>query len=98
MVECQEAIGKVEDRTLPGPAGPIPYRVYTPLAANDELSGGVIFFHGEPGYWVTLIRTIACAAFSLMKVAADLFQSIIGLRLSIRSLLLLKMHALQQHG
>jgi acetyl esterase len=46
MVECKEAIGKIEDRTLPGPAGPLPFRVYTPLAADDEPSGGVIFFHG----------------------------------------------------
>ena len=36
-----------------------------------------------------LIPMTACAAFSLMKVAADLFQSIIASRLSIRSLLLL---------
>ena len=50
MVECKEAIGKIEDRTLPGPAGPLPLRVYTPVAANDEPSGGVIFFHG--GAWV----------------------------------------------
>ena len=50
MVECKEAIGKIEDRTLPGPAGPLPFRVYTPLAANDAPSGGVIFFHG--GAWV----------------------------------------------
>ena len=32
MVECEEAIGKIEDRTLPGPAGPLPFGVYTPLA------------------------------------------------------------------
>jgi acetyl esterase len=50
IVECEEAIGKIEDRTLPGPAGPLSYRVYTPLAANDGPSGGVIFFHG--GAWV----------------------------------------------
>ena len=50
MVECKEAIGKIEDRTLPGPAGPLPFRVYTPLAADDKPSGGVIFFHG--GAWV----------------------------------------------
>jgi acetyl esterase len=49
-VECKEAIGKIEDRTLPGPAGPLPFRVYTPAAANDEPSSGVIFFHG--GAWV----------------------------------------------
>ena len=45
-----------------------------------------------------LIPMTACAAFSLMRAAVDLFQSIIGLRLSIRSLPPLKMRALQQHG
>ena len=50
MVECKETIGKIENRILPGPAGPLPFRVYTPAAANDEPSGGVIFFHG--GAWV----------------------------------------------
>ena len=50
MVECKEPIGKIEDQTLPGPAGPLPFRVYTPLAAKDEPSGGIIFFHG--GAWV----------------------------------------------
>src|SRR6476659_1676420 len=50
MVECKEAIGKIENRTLPGPAGPLPFRVYTPLSANDDPSGGVIYFHG--GAWV----------------------------------------------
>src|SRR6516165_5309395 len=50
IVECKEAIGKIEDRILPGPAGPLPFRIYTPVVANDEPSGGVIFFHG--GAWV----------------------------------------------
>jgi acetyl esterase len=50
MVESKETIGKIEDRTLPGPAGPLPFRVYTPVAANDEPSGGIIYFHG--GAWV----------------------------------------------
>ena len=50
IVEGKEAIGKIEDRTLPGPAGPLPFRIYTPLAANDQSSAGVIFFHG--GAWV----------------------------------------------
>ena len=34
MVECKEAIGKIEDRTLPGPAGPLPFRVYTPCGGQ----------------------------------------------------------------
>ncbi len=50
MVEGKEPIGKIENRTLPGPAGPLPFRVYTPVAANDEPSGGIIYFHG--GAWV----------------------------------------------
>jgi acetyl esterase/lipase len=50
IVECEEAIGKIEDLTLPGPAGLLPFRIYTPLVANDEPSGGLIFFHG--GAWV----------------------------------------------
>ena len=29
MVECKEAIGKIEDRTMPGPAGPLSFRIYT---------------------------------------------------------------------
>jgi acetyl esterase/lipase len=50
MGECQATIIHLENRTLPGPAGPIPFRIYTPVAAIDEPSGGVIFFHG--GAWV----------------------------------------------
>jgi alpha/beta hydrolase family protein len=40
----------------------------------------------------------AYAAFSLMKAAVELFQSIIALRLSTNSLPPSKMRALQQHG
>jgi acetyl esterase/lipase len=98
MVECEEAIGKIEDRTLPGPAGPLPYRVYTPLATKDEPSGGVVFFHGGAWVLVILIRMTACAAYLLMRAAVGFFQLITGLRLSIHSLLPLKMHAPQQHG
>ena len=50
LVECQEAIGNVENGTLPGPAGPLPFRVYTPSTLNDAPAAGVVFFHG--GAWV----------------------------------------------
>ena len=50
MVESKEATCQIEDRTLPGPAGPIPFRLYTPAAAHDEPSGGIIYFHG--GAWI----------------------------------------------
>jgi acetyl esterase len=50
IVACKEAIGKIEDRTLPGPAGPLPFRIYTPFAVKDAPSGGLVFFHG--GAWI----------------------------------------------
>jgi acetyl esterase len=50
MVECREAIGNIESGLLPGPSGPLSFRVYTPLTLEDEPSAGVIFFHG--GAWV----------------------------------------------
>jgi len=43
------AIGKTEDRSIPGPAGDIPVRIYTPVAAGG--TGPVlIYYHG--GGWV----------------------------------------------
>jgi acetyl esterase/lipase len=40
------AVGRVEDRTLPGPAGALGIRIYTPLDAGPELLPGLIYFHG----------------------------------------------------
>ena len=40
------AVGRVEDRTLPGPAGALGVRIYTPLDAGSELLPGLIYFHG----------------------------------------------------
>ena len=39
-------IGKVEDQTMPGPAGDIRIRVYTPVAAPAGPLPGLVFFHG----------------------------------------------------
>jgi acetyl esterase len=39
-----EAVAKVENRTIPGPAGSIPVRVYTPPASGPH--PGLVFFHG----------------------------------------------------
>jgi len=41
----KEPVGSVEDRTVPGPAGPVPIRVYRP----DDGSGRplIVFFHGS---------------------------------------------------
>jgi acetyl esterase/lipase len=46
--EAPEAVGAVEDRTLPGPAGGIPVRVYSP--AGDGPFPLLVYFHG--GGWV----------------------------------------------
>jgi len=35
-----------EDRALPGPAGDIAYRLYTPAAETREATPGFVFFHG----------------------------------------------------
>lgn len=37
---------RVEDRVIPGLAGALPVRVYTPPAATDGLLPGLIYFHG----------------------------------------------------
>ncbi len=48
-----EAVGKVEDRTFPGPAGPVKVRVYTPAGAGTAAGAPrpvVLYIHG--GGWV----------------------------------------------
>jgi acetyl esterase len=46
----KQPVRSVEDRTIPGPAGPVPVRVYEP---DDDAAPGslVLWFHG--GGWVT---------------------------------------------
>lgn len=39
-------IGKVEDREIDGPAGTIPVRIYTPVAAGGTALPGIVFYHG----------------------------------------------------
>ena len=39
-----EAVAKVENRTIPGPAGEIPVRVYTPEGSGPL--PGLVYFHG----------------------------------------------------
>ncbi len=43
-------IGKIEDRTLPGPGGDIPVRLYTPVAGGGSALPVLVYFHG--GGWV----------------------------------------------
>jgi acetyl esterase len=42
----EPAVSRIEDRTLPGPAGEIAVRIYTPLDAPGELLPGLVYFHG----------------------------------------------------
>jgi acetyl esterase/lipase len=45
-----EPIGRIENLSLPGPAGALPIRVYTPVDAAQSTLPGLIYFHG--GAWV----------------------------------------------
>jgi len=45
-----EPVGSVEDRTIPGPAGAIPVRVYRPATGAGATPGILVWFHG--GGWV----------------------------------------------
>ena len=50
MLEPQGVpIGKVENKTVPGAAGPIPIRIYTPMGGGT-IQPAIVFFHG--GGWV----------------------------------------------
>jgi acetyl esterase len=40
-----EPVARVEDRTVPGPAGDIPVRVYLPVE-DGETRPGIVYFHG----------------------------------------------------
>jgi acetyl esterase len=39
-------VGRVEERSLPGPAGPLPLRIYTPAQAAGDVIPGFVYFHG----------------------------------------------------
>jgi acetyl esterase len=50
MLERKEPVEDIETRKLPGPFGPLAFRLYTPLEVYDQPTGGIIYFHG--GAWV----------------------------------------------
>jgi len=43
-------VARVENRTIPGPLGPVAIRIYSPLDVNDAALPGIVYFHG--GAWV----------------------------------------------
>lgn len=60
-----EEVAAVTDRTLPGPAGPIPVRVYRPAEAPPSGAACLIWYHG--GGWV--IGDLASADPTARKLA-----------------------------
>jgi acetyl esterase len=47
LLDAKEEVARVEDRTVPGPGGPIPVRIYTPVTpAGVAPTGTVLFLHG----------------------------------------------------
>jgi acetyl esterase len=50
MLERKERIGDTETRAFPELSGPLAFRLYTPLEASDQPTGGIIYFHG--GAWI----------------------------------------------
>jgi acetyl esterase len=49
------AIGSIENRTLPGAAGPRPVRIYTPAGPPSETeSAALVYFHGGAGVFCSI--------------------------------------------
>ncbi len=48
------AIGACEDRVIPGPAGALPLRIYTPVAPAAGPWPALIFFHGGAGVFCSI--------------------------------------------
>ena len=46
MVEGKEPIGKIENGSLPGPEGALPFRMYTPASPGAEPLACIVYFHG----------------------------------------------------
>ena len=49
-VDAKEAIGKSENGNLPGPTGPLSFRIYSPVEPAAEPLAGIVYFHR--GAWV----------------------------------------------
>ena len=65
----EPAVSCIEDRTLPGPAGDIAVRIYTPLDAAGELLPGLVYFHGG-GLVAGTVATHDCIARALARSGA----------------------------
>ena len=61
-----EAVGKVEDKTFPGPAGPVPIRIYTPSGSGPFPV--VLYIHGG-GWVIATLDTYDASARALTNAA-----------------------------
>jgi acetyl esterase len=50
MVEGKEPIGKIENGSLPGAGGALPFRMYTSASIGAEPPACIVYFHG--GAWI----------------------------------------------
>jgi acetyl esterase len=64
----ETAVSRVEERTLPGPAGALAVRIYTPLDAAETLPG-LVYFHGG-GLVAGTVATHDSIARALAKAGA----------------------------
>lgn len=46
LASPREPVAAIEDRTIPGPAGEIAVRVYTPQRGGADIGPGLVYFHG----------------------------------------------------
>jgi acetyl esterase len=65
----ERPVEKIEDRTLPGPGGPLAVRIYTPLGATAEKLPGLVYFHGG-GLVAGTVNTHDCIARALANGGA----------------------------
>lgn len=68
-----EPVGNVEDRTIPGPAGDIPVRVYTP--EGDGPFPVIVYYHGG-GWVIATIDTYDSSARALTNAAGAVVMSV----------------------
>ena len=71
-------LASVEDRTVPGPAGDVPVRVYRPR--DDEASAGVVYFHG--GGWTICSLDTHDGSCRLLATEADVVVVQVDYRLA----------------
>lgn len=68
-----EPVGSVQDRTVPGPAGPIPVRVYTPRGTGPFPV--IVYYHGG-GWVIATTDTYDASARALTNAARAVLVSV----------------------